>query len=141
MRGQVGGKELPPVVTMQTTRTCQRSITWTYGEAVKNTNVIEDCLISGIRPLLGGGGGGQDGYLVRSLVDGTGSYSVAHRPGLLPTELTGMWGWILLRSLTRARGHPQPPPPLSKGLCRTLLHMHTPPPLVIATPLSKLQQA
>jgi hypothetical protein len=31
-------------------------------------------------------------------VDGAGSYSVAHRAGLLPTELTGMWGWILLRS-------------------------------------------
>ena len=31
-------------------------------------------------------------------MDGAGSYSVAHRAGLLPTELTGMWGWILLRS-------------------------------------------
>ena len=38
------------------------------------------------------GGGGQGGFLVRSLVDGAGSYSVAHRAGLLPTELTGTWG-------------------------------------------------
>ena len=42
-------------------------------------------------------GGGAGGFLVRSLVDGAGSYSVAHRAGLLPTELTGMRGWILLR--------------------------------------------
>ena len=49
------------------------------------------------RPLLRGRGG-QGGFLVRSLVDGAGSYSVAHGAGLLPTELTGMWGWILLRS-------------------------------------------
>ena len=52
----------------------------------------------------GQGGGGQGGSLVRSLVDGAGSYSVAHRAGLLPTELTGMWGWILLRSPHRGRG-------------------------------------
>ena len=26
--------------------------------------------------------------------------------GLLPTELTGMWGWILLRSPHRGRGSP-----------------------------------
>ena len=26
-------------------------------------------------------------------MDGAGSYSVAHRAGHLPTELTGMWGW------------------------------------------------
>ena len=53
-----------------------------------------------------GGGGGQGGFLVRSLVDGAGSYSVAHRAGLLPTELTGTWGWILLRSPHRGRGSP-----------------------------------
>ena len=41
--------------------------------------------------------GAQGGFLMRSLVDGAGSYSVAHRVGLLPTELTGMWGWILVR--------------------------------------------
>ena len=51
-------------------------------------------------------------------MDGAGSYSVAHRAGLLPTELTGMWGWILLRSPHRGRGSLQPPPPLSKGLVR-----------------------
>ena len=66
-----------------------------------------------------GGGGGQDGLLVRSLVDGAGSYSVAHRAGLLPTELTGMWGWILLRSPHQGRGSPPAPPPLSKGLSPT----------------------
>ena len=50
-------------------------------------------------------------------MDGAGSYSVAHRAGLLPTELTGMWGWILLRYPHEGRGgHPQPPPPQSKGL-------------------------
>ena len=50
-------------------------------------------------------------------MDGAGSYSVAHRAGLLPTELTGMWGWILLRSPHRGRGvTPPPPPPLSEGL-------------------------
>ena len=50
-------------------------------------------------------------------MDGAGSYSVAHRAGLLPTELTGVWGWILLRfPHPAAGGHPQPPPPLSKGL-------------------------
>ena len=37
-----------------------------------------------------GGGGGQGGFLVRSLGDVAGSYSVAHRAGLLPTELTGV---------------------------------------------------
>ena len=66
--------------------------------------------------LVGGGEGRQGGFLVRSLVDGAGSYSVAHRAGLLPTELTGMWGWILLRFPHRGRGHPQPAFPLSKGL-------------------------
>ena len=39
-------------------------------------------------------------------MDGAGSYSVAHRAGLLPTELTGMWGWILLRPPHRGRGSP-----------------------------------
>ena len=58
-----------------------------------------------------GGGGGQGGFLVRSLVGGPGSYSVAHRTGLLPTELTGMWGWILLRSPHRGRGSPPAPAP------------------------------
>ena len=56
-------------------------------------------------------GGGQGGFPVRSLVDGAESYSVAHQAGLLPTELTGMWGWILLRSPHRGRGsHPAPAP-------------------------------
>ena len=64
-----------------------------------------------IRPLLSGGGGGQRGFLVRSLVDGAGSYSAAHRAGLLPTELTGMWGWILLRSPPQGRGSPPAPAP------------------------------
>ena len=76
------------------------------------------------RPLLsvcvGGGGGwhkasvsggGQDRFLLRSLVDGAGSYSVPHRAGLLPTELTGMWGWILLRSLHVGSGSPPAPAP------------------------------
>ena len=48
---------------------------------------------------------------MRSLVDGAGSYSVAHRAGLLPTELTGMWGWILLRSPHQGRGPPPAPAP------------------------------
>ena len=43
-------------------------------------------------------------------MDGAGSYSVAHRAGLLPTELTGMWGWILLRSPHQGRGSPGPRP-------------------------------
>ena len=43
-------------------------------------------------------------------MDGAGSYSVAHSAGLLPTELTGMWG--------QGRGSPPAPPPPrpSKGL-------------------------
>ena len=57
------------------------------------------------------GGGGQGGFLVRSLVGGAGSYSVAHRAGLLPTELTGMWGWILLRSPHQGRGSSPGPAP------------------------------
>ena len=44
-------------------------------------------------------------------MDGAGSYSVAHRAGLLPTELTGMWGWILLRSPRRGRGSAPAPAP------------------------------
>ena len=36
-------------------------------------------------------------------MDGAGSYSVAHRVGRLPTELTGMWRWILLRSPHQGR--------------------------------------
>ena len=44
-------------------------------------------------------------------MDGAGSYSVAHRAGLLPTELTGMWGWILLRSPRQGRGSPPAPAP------------------------------
>ena len=63
------------------------------------------------RPWLSGGGGVQGGFLVRSLVDGAGSYSVAHRAGLLPTELTGTPGWILLRSPHRGRGSPPSPRP------------------------------
>ena len=39
------------------------------------------------------------------------SYSVAHRAGLLPTELTGMRGWILLRSPHQGRGSPPAPAP------------------------------
>ena len=42
---------------------------------------------------------------------GAGSYSVAHRAGLPPTELTGMWGWILLRSPHRGSGSPPAPAP------------------------------
>ena len=61
--------------------------------------------------LVGGGGGGQGGFLVRSLVDGAGSYSVAHSAGLLPTELTGMWGWILPRSPRQGRGSSPAPAP------------------------------
>ena len=46
-----------------------------------------------------------------SLVDGAGSYSVAHRAGLLPTQLTGMWGWILLRYPHQGRRSPPAPAP------------------------------
>ena len=63
------------------------------------------------RPLLSRGAGGQGGFPVRSLVDGAGSYSVAHRAGLLPTGLTGMWCWILLRSPHQGRGPPPAPAP------------------------------
>ena len=44
-------------------------------------------------------------------MDGAGSYPVAHRAGLLPTELTGTWGWILLRSPHRGRGSLPAPAP------------------------------
>ena len=44
-------------------------------------------------------------------MDGAGSYSVAHRAGLLPTELTGVWGWILLSPPHRGRGSPPAPAP------------------------------
>ena len=44
-------------------------------------------------------------------MDGAGSYSVAHRAGLLPTELSGMWGWILLRSPHQGRESPPVPAP------------------------------
>ena len=44
-------------------------------------------------------------------MDGAGSYSVAHRAGLLPTELTGMRGWILLRFPPQGRGSAPPPTP------------------------------
>ena len=58
-----------------------------------------------------GRGGGQGGFLLRSLVDGAGSYSVAHRAGLLPTELTGMWGWMCTsRALRRTSMLPPPVP-------------------------------
>ena len=56
-------------------------------------------------------GGVQGRFLVRSLVDGAGPYSVAHGAGLLPIELTGMWGWILLRSPDQSRGSPPAPAP------------------------------
>ena len=44
-------------------------------------------------------------------MDGTGSYSVARGAGLLPTELTGIWGWILLRSPHQGRGSAPTPIP------------------------------
>ena len=52
-------------------------------------------------------------------MDGAGSYSVAHRAGLLPTELTGMWGWILLRSPHQRRGSAPVPAPTKQ---RPALH-------------------
>ena len=67
-------------------------------------------------------------------MDGAGSCSVAHRAGLLPTELTGMWGWILLRSPHQGRGgHPQPTPPPSEGLGRSYLAIVITPPLWACT--------
>ena len=52
-------------------------------------------------------------------MDGAGSYSVSRRAGLRPTELTGMWGWILLRSPHRGRGSPPAPAPTKQrpGVC------------------------
>ena len=44
-------------------------------------------------------------------MDCAGSYSVAHRAGLLPTELTFIWGWMLLRSPHQGRGSPPAPAP------------------------------
>ena len=63
----------------------------------------------------GGGWGVQGGFRVRSLVDGAGAYSVAHRAGLLPTELTGMWGWILLRSPHQRKGSLPAPAPTKES--------------------------
>ena len=72
---------------------------WGRPNAPPNAFTVPPPQEGGTRALLSGaGGGGQGRFLMRSLVDGAGSYSVAHRAGLLPTELTGMWGWILLRS-------------------------------------------
>ena len=48
-------------------------------------------------------------------MDGAGSYSVAHRAGLLPTELTGMWGWILLRPHQGRGVTPSPRPHEAKA--------------------------
>ena len=80
-----------------------------------------DGFTAGIRLLLSGGGG-QGGFLVRIPVDGAGSYSVARGAGLLPTELTGMWGWILLRSPHQGRGPPPGPAPTKqrpgRDVCR-----------------------
>ena len=49
-------------------------------------------------------------------MDGGGSYSVAHRAGPLPTELTGVWGWILLRPPDQGRGSPPAPAPTKQRL-------------------------
>ena len=82
-------------------------------------------------------------------MDGAGSYSVAHRAGLLLTELTGMWGWILLRSPHRGRGSPPAPTPTKQrpdtkallGHCmapaRAPTHPHRSPP---ASRVEGLQQ-
>ena len=62
-------------------------------------------------------------------MDGAGSYSVAHRAGLLPTELTGMWGWILLRSPHQGRGSPPAPAPTKKACAESPPPApHDPPP-------------
>ena len=60
---------------------------------------------------------------MRSLVEGAGSYSVAHRAGLLPTGLTGMWGWILPRSPHQGRGSPPAPAPTKQrpGQCAWMM--------------------
>ena len=71
------------------------------------------------------GGGVQGGFLVRIPVDGAGSYSVAHGAGLLPAELTGMWGWILLRSPHQGRGPPPAPAPTKQRPApSSFLHSH-----------------
>ena len=59
------------------------------------------------------GGGGGSGRVPSEEPCGAGSCSVAHRAGLLPAELTGMWGWILLRSPHKGRGSPPAPRPHS----------------------------
>ena len=74
-------------------------------------------------------------------MDGAGSCSVAHGAGLLPTELTGMWGWILLRSPHQGRGAPPAPAPTKQRPVRhriapsvpprvagAQVHCHMPPP-------------
>ena len=53
----------------------------------------------------------KGGFLVMSLMDGAGSYSVAHGAGLLPTELTGMWGRSLRRSPHQGRASIPAPAP------------------------------
>ena len=60
-------------------------------------------------------------------MDGAGSYSVAHRAGLLPTELTGMWGWILLRSPPQGRGSPPAPAPTKQRPATTPAHLRQAP--------------
>ena len=82
------------------------------GDNLRHCGYVLTCPCSRTRPLLSGARGGAQGrFLVRSLVDGAGSYSVAHRAGLLPTELTGMWGWILLRSPHQGKGSAPAPAP------------------------------
>ena len=56
-------------------------------------------------------------------MDGAGSNSVAHGLGLLPTELTFMWGWILLRSPRQGRGSPPAPAPTKQGPEATAAHL------------------
>ena len=62
----------------------------------------------------GGGAGRVPGEEPWGFGDCAGSYSVAHRAGLLPTELTGMWGWILLRPPHQGRGSPPAPTPTKR---------------------------
>ena len=76
-------------------------------------------------------------------MDGAGSYSVAHRAGLLPTELTGMWGWILLRSPHQGRRSPPAPAPTKQrpvrvpfpGLHGPCPSLPPPPPRFLHSPL------
>ena len=63
-------------------------------------------------------GGGSGRVPSEELVHDAGSYSVAHRAGLLPTELPGMWGWILLRSAHQGRGSPPAPAPTKQRPAR-----------------------